>query len=185
MCELSKFCRIYCNENHRTWAALLPHVENWMNNSVCSSTGYTPSELMYGTKRPNVFRKLAPKESWPDKEEEEIEEKIRKAYVKMKKEALAREKHCKRGNSEWKPELNEKVLVKSQPISDAVKGITSKFLHLFQGPYRISKVLGHSAYELPDEQGKIRDEFNKTQLKRYKEELHTRTEGDAMLLHKT
>ena len=68
MRELSKFCRIYCNENHRKWAELLPHIENWMNNSVCSSTGYTPSELMYGTERPNVFRKIVPKESWPDRE---------------------------------------------------------------------------------------------------------------------
>ena len=45
MCELSKFGRIYCNENHRRWAELLQHIENWMNNSVCSSTGYTPCEL--------------------------------------------------------------------------------------------------------------------------------------------
>ena len=44
--------------------------------------------------------------------------------------------------------------------------------------------MGHSAYELRDEQGKIRGEFNKKQLKRYKEELHTKTEGDAMLLGK-
>ena len=70
MRELSKFCRIYCSENHRKWAELLPHVENWMNKSVCSSTGYTPSDLMYGTERPNVFRKMVPKESWPEKEDE-------------------------------------------------------------------------------------------------------------------
>jgi hypothetical protein len=49
-------------------------------------------------------------------------------------------------------------------------------LQLFQGPYWISKILGHSAYELKDEQGKIRGEFNKKQLKQYKEELHTQTE---------
>jgi hypothetical protein len=176
MRELSKFCRIYCSENHRKWAEMLPHIENWMNNSVCSSTGYTPSELIYGTERPNVFRKIVPKESWPDQEKEEIEVKIRKAYVKMKKRALAREKRYKRGNSEWKPELNEMVLVKTQPISDAVRGITSKFVHLFQGPYRISKILGHFAYELQDEQGKVRGEFNKKQLKQYKEEPHTQTE---------
>jgi hypothetical protein len=30
----------------------------------------------------------------------------------MKKRALAREKHFTRGNSGWKPELNEKVLAK-------------------------------------------------------------------------
>jgi hypothetical protein len=88
----------------------------------------------------------------------------------MKKRAMPREKFRKQGNAEWNPERNEKVLVKTQPMSDAVRGITSTFLPLFQGPYRISKVLGHSAYELRDEQGKIRGEFNKKQLKRYKEE---------------
>ena len=94
----------------------------------------------------------------------------------MKKRAMAREKCRKQGNAEWNPELNENVLVKTQPMSDAIRGIISKFLDLFQGPYRISKVLGHSAYELRDEQGKIRGEFNKKQLKRYKEEPHTQTE---------
>jgi hypothetical protein len=84
-----------------------------MNDSVCSSTGYTPSELLYGTEQPNVFRKTVPRELWRDHEEEEIEEKIRRAYVKMKKTALASGKRGKRGNSEWKPELNEKVLVKT------------------------------------------------------------------------
>jgi hypothetical protein len=86
MCELSKFCRIYCNENYRKWAELLPHIENWMNNSVCSSTGYTPSELMYGTEQPRILKKVLPKECWPDQEEEETEEKIRRAYLKMKRE---------------------------------------------------------------------------------------------------
>ena len=96
----------------------------------------------------------------------------------MKERAMARENRRKRGNAEWNPELNEKVLVKTQPISDAVRGITSKFLHLFQGPYRISKVLGHSAYELRDEQGKVRGEFNKKQLKQYKEELHSQADEE-------
>jgi hypothetical protein len=146
-----------------------------MNNSVCSSIGYTPSELMYGTERPNVFRKMVPKGSWPEQEEEGMEEKIRKAYMKMKKRAMAREKRRKWGNAEWNPELNEKVLVKTQSMSDAARGITSKFLHLFQGPYGISKVLDHSAYQLRDEQGKVRGEFNKKKLKQYKEQ-HTQAE---------
>jgi hypothetical protein len=94
----------------------------------------------------------------------------------MKKRAISKEKRCKRGNAEWKTELNEKILVKTQQMSDSVRGITSKFLHLFQEPYRTSKILGHSAYELKEEQGKIRGEFNKKQLKGYKEELHAQTE---------
>jgi hypothetical protein len=91
----------------------------------------------------------------------------------MKERSMAREMRRKRGKAEWKPELNEKVLVKTQPLPDAVKGKASKFLHLFQGPYWISKVLGHSAYELKDGQGKVKGEFNKKQLKQYKVKLHT------------
>jgi hypothetical protein len=70
----------------------------------------------------------------------------------------------------WKPELYEKVLVTTQIMSDAVRGITSKILHLIQGSSIISKILGHSAYELKDEQGKISGEFYKKQLRKYKEE---------------
>jgi hypothetical protein len=60
--------------------------------------------------------------------------------------------------------LNEKVLVKTQPISEAVKRITAKFMYLFEGPFLISKILDYSAYELKDERGKVRGEFNKRQL---------------------
>jgi len=139
MRELSKFCRIYCNENHRKWAELLPHIENWMNKSVCSSTGYTPSELMYGTERPNVFSRMVPKESWPEQGDEGSEEKIRRAYAKMKKREIAREKRRKKGNAEWNPELNERVLVKTQPMSDAVKGTTSKFCICFRDHIELVK----------------------------------------------
>ena len=45
MRELSKFYSIYCNGSHRKWAELLPRIEKWMNDSVCSSTGYP---LSYG-----------------------------------------------------------------------------------------------------------------------------------------
>jgi hypothetical protein len=39
---------------------------------------------MYGTEQPNVFRKILTEESWPD-QEEGIKEKIRRAYLNMKK----------------------------------------------------------------------------------------------------
>jgi len=130
---------------------------------------------MYGTERPNVLRKMLREESWPD-QEEGIEEKIRRAYLSIKKREIEREKRRKRGNAEWKPEINEKDLVKTQPTSNAVRGISSTFLHLFQRPYRISEVSSHSAYELRDDLGKVRGEFNKKQLKQYKQDLYTQTE---------
>jgi hypothetical protein len=170
MRELSKFCRIYCHDNHKKWAELLPHIENWINNTVASATEYTPTELMYGSERRNVLSKVMQKLPTLDQEGEGIDEKLEKAYHRMRKRAEAREKRRKRGNASWKPIFNEKVLVRTQPMSDAVKGITSKFMYIYEGPFRISKVLDHSAYELKDECGKLRGEFNKRQLKPYREE---------------
>jgi hypothetical protein len=97
MRELSKFCRIYCNENHRKWAELLPHIENWMNNSVCSSTGYTARELMYSTERPNIFKKMLPKESWPTQGEEENEENDSQSLLKNEKESDSKGKTSQAG----------------------------------------------------------------------------------------
>jgi transposase InsO family protein len=61
MRQLSKFCRIYCRDSHKKWAELLPHIGKWINNTVASGTGYTPTELMYGVKRPSVFDKVMSK----------------------------------------------------------------------------------------------------------------------------
>jgi hypothetical protein len=169
MRELSKFCRIYCHDNHKKWAELLPHIERWINNTVASGTGYAPAELMYGVKRPNVFDKVLPEVLGVEREEEDIDTKLEAAYAKMKQKAAARERRSKRGNDIWMPKLNEKVLVRTQPMSDAVKGVTSKFMHVFEGPYVITRLLDHSAYELRDESGKLRGEFNKKHLRRYQE----------------
>jgi len=39
-------------------------------------------------------------------------------------------------------------------------------MYIFEGPFFVSKNLDHSAYELKDEWGKVRGEFNKKQLKK-------------------
>jgi len=60
MKELSKFCRIYCHQNHKRWADLLPQIEQWLNKTVASSTGYAPVELIFNAKRPDIFAKFLP-----------------------------------------------------------------------------------------------------------------------------
>ena len=39
MREIGKFCRIYCNEAHKKWPELLPHIEGWINGALSDSTG--------------------------------------------------------------------------------------------------------------------------------------------------
>ena len=35
------------------------------------------------------------------------------------------------------------MLVRAQTVSDAIKGMTLKFMHIFDGPYIITKLLDH------------------------------------------
>jgi len=58
MREPSKFFRIYCYNNHKKWAELLPRTQGWLNKTVASSTGYSPSELMFGDRKPSIFDKM-------------------------------------------------------------------------------------------------------------------------------
>jgi ribonuclease HI len=168
MKELSKFCRIYCNQNHKNWAELLPKIEEWLNRTITSSTGYAPIELIFGAKRPDIFAELIPGLDLP--EEEELGTKVLNAYAKMKEKGVKRDRRRKTGNSNWAPKLKDKVLVRIQPMSDAIQGTTAKFMLLYNGPFYISKVYPHSAYELIDEDGRSRGKFSKKALRPYREE---------------
>ena len=64
--------------------------------------------------------------------------------------------------------MTEKILIKAQNQSDAIKGVIYTFMHLYEGPYTINKILPNSAYELVDDKGKVKGEFNKKQLKPYR-----------------
>jgi hypothetical protein len=70
----------------------LPQIATWINERVSSNINHCPSELMYGRERPNVFRKIIPKEQWQDQEEDDIAKKIEQAYAKIKIKTLEREK---------------------------------------------------------------------------------------------
>jgi hypothetical protein len=85
----------------------------------------------------------------------------------MKRKAVERKRKRNKGNSNWNPELGDKVLVKCQNQSDAAKGVIDKFMHVYQGPYSIHKILPYSTYVVVGHDSKLRKEFNKRQSKPY------------------
>jgi hypothetical protein len=66
--------------------------------------------------------------------------------------------------------VKKKVLVRAQQASDAAVSITAKFIHPYEDPYIISRMIPPSTYELSTTSGKVRGEFNKKPLKPYLEE---------------
>jgi len=103
-------------------------------------------------------------------EPETIFDKVMKAYARMTNKAKDQREQRKTGNKTWGPKVKEKVLVKARPASDAVVGVTAKFIHLYEGPYIISRMIPPSTYELSTASGKVRGAFNKKSPKPYLEE---------------
>jgi len=133
-------------------------------------TGFTPVELLYQAKKPNLFEGVLTKSPKNVPTPETIGEKVRKAYTRMRKKARDRQERRKTGNKTWEPKVGDKVLVRAQPTSDAVVGVTAKFIRPYEGPYIISRVIPPSTYELSTTDGTVRGEFNKKSLKPYQEE---------------
>jgi hypothetical protein len=151
-------------------AELLPKIEEWLNTTVSGSTGFTPLELLFEEKKPDLFERILNKSPENLPEEETITNKVLKALAMMKRKARDRRRRKRAGNQVWDPKVDEQVLVRALQTSDAAIGVTAKFVHPFEGPYIISKVIPPSTYELSTTKGKIRGEFNKRDLKPYLEE---------------
>jgi hypothetical protein len=56
---------------------------------------------------------------------------------------VERERRRKKGNTTWNPKFEDRVLINGQNQSAAARGVTDKFMHVYQGPYIINKVLRH------------------------------------------
>jgi len=96
----------------------------------------------------------------------------------MKLKAGRRKKRQKRGQHEWKPQVGHLVLCRCQPVSEAAKGVTNKFTRPIEGPWRITKLIPPSSYEISSLNGRVRGVFYERALKLYQKvwnELHSHT----------
>jgi len=71
--------------------------------------------------------------------------------MRMKERARDRKNKRKHRNITWKSRVDdkdEKVLMRTRPSSDAIAGVTGKFITSYEGPYLIGKVICPSTVEL-------------------------------------
>jgi hypothetical protein len=81
----------------------------------------------------------------------------------------AEERHLKKrnGRRKWNTGIGEMVIVEAANQSDALEGVTHKFQRPYDGPYRISRVVTPSIFELVDARGKVRGRYNMRALKKF------------------
>jgi len=101
---------------------------------LSDSTGYSPVELILDSPRPDVFEEFLKKGSEQKPSAVGLQEKVLKAYVRMKERAAKGNIRGKNGRSKWKPQVGDLVLAKCQAVSDVADGITKKFARPYDGP---------------------------------------------------
>jgi hypothetical protein len=74
---------------------LLPHIEGWLNKTVASPTGYSPSELIFGERRPSIFDKVLPEIKPDNSDIEDLNNQIGKGVFKDKNESCGKRKKKK------------------------------------------------------------------------------------------
>lgn len=158
--DLKPQLAILVKDQHRNWPEHLPSIRFAMNTATSLSTGFTPAYLTFGRelKTPDDtthdFRKILQSENFiPEitpklmqiantlqraQEVHEQTEERRKKYV---------DQH-RRENPGYKP--GDPVLATLHSLSNATKGVSSKFSPRRDGPYIIKKQHGPSSYELAD-----------------------------------
>lgn len=165
--QLGNLFRLYMKGAHTGWARQLKLIEACINESYHETIETTPFQAHYGTPPPRSWTRYLDKDIIADAEDIDttnlylrIKEKRQKEADKINKKARVTEF-----------EVGDKVLLRSNPLSDAINKIVSKFCHLYEGPLVITEKIGNATYTLayPENTCQIRGRFNIRQLKKYYE----------------
>jgi hypothetical protein len=135
---------------------------------MADSAGFCPVELMFNEPRPDLFKTFLKKLANQLPPDESLSDKVLRAYLRMKLRAGGRKKRQKISQYEWKPQVGDLVLYRCQPVSEATKVVTSKFARPYEGPWRITKLIPSSSYEISTLNSRVHGVFHKQTLKLYK-----------------
>jgi transposase InsO family protein len=165
MRELGKLFRVFCSEKHTKWSKFIPNIEQILNITVSQSTGYTPYQLQFDSDHQDKIKEII---KYPANKTEDKNFRIELAKERLAKNFHKRQKKQK-GKSKVKLKINDLVLIRVPIQSSALDRVTQKFFHLFQGPYRITKIIGNNAYQLSekDDPFKIKGTYNRANLRPY------------------
>lgn len=149
---------ILVQSHHASWSSHLSAVRFAMNTSKCQTTGFTSAYLTFGRELRTVddvdrdLRTIVENETFITQITPYLRDMAN--IFKDAKEAEYRQQDSnkKAYDLSHRPQLNldvgALVLVNTHVLSNASKGLTSKFVPKRDGPYIITKKVGSTAYEV-------------------------------------
>ncbi|CAB0040663.1 unnamed protein product [Trichogramma brassicae] len=165
-------------DDHREWDRHLPELRQAINTSVQSTTKVSPAYLNFGRhpQQPKSLRReveaRGPKirtdpSVWVDRVRRL--DALRDLVAKHIDKAFARQKRAyDKGRKVVVFKEGDLVLRRTHPLSDGLKGRSSKMAPKFDGPFRIAKVLGPDTYSLDLKGGRSVPKVHSEHLQLYK-----------------
>ena len=107
----------YCHAKHSEWSAYVGKIEEWLNCTTHESTGFTPYELVKGTRPPRILEQLF--NYPPESNTRGLEVKLKLANENLlTKGERRKQRHNAKGK--WtKYEVGQLVLVRRHDLSSA------------------------------------------------------------------
>lgn len=166
MRELGRMFRTYCHHKHTTWVDCLPIIQEWLNVTTSCAHGFSPHELHFGEQPTRVINDLLhlPPPTVPPLG---TTQKIVLASERMLTRAARRKTAHDNKKRPTVFSEGDLVLLRSNHLSSAYDKEIAKFFMLYEGPFKIGKVVGHNAYRLIDVRNKDRGVHNVVNLKKY------------------
>ena len=165
--KMVKTClRAYIDYQGRNWEELIPFVEYCLNNSVSSSTGYTPFQLAYGTSPDKVLPTIN------QDLQTDIQEQVDLARLRLARQQDAMEAKANESRTPVQPVLpGERVLLKREGINwPAESQDDNKLLTRYLGPFKVKSIDDHGNFELElPSVLRIHNKFAPDVIKRYYE----------------
>lgn len=158
--------RLYVHNKHSKWVKYINFIQDAINNSISSATGYTPNEAHFGIK-PTYFWEKNFKDIVIQKK---VEYQVVLAQIKeniIKQGTRNRKAHDSKIKIFHRFKIGDMVWVRNYQLSNKLNKEISKFFQLWNGPFKIMEEYGKTTYLLGDANGETLGKFHISQLKPY------------------
>ena len=163
--ELGQFLRTLLKGKHTEWANWLGFIEQCLNYTFHDTIETTPLEAHFGKKPERIWTKLVPH---PETQQRPDFEKYKLIAKKIRDKGEKRANKVNQGRKHRKYNLGDQVLVVADNKSNALEAMVGKLMSIYEGPYRITKIIFEVTYELAYlTSKKIRGVFHTNLLRPY------------------
>lgn len=163
--EVKRCLRTYCSTKHRTWPDFIPKINQVLNELQHDTTKYTPNELQHGTRDIRFWEDIIHN---PFQQEESFQAKVNNTYLRIRQKQRKRSQKLNDKHQSTHLQIGDYVLIKNHSLSNKLAGETAKLFEIYQGPYQIDTILGHSTYNVKDSKtGKVFGPYHISAIKKY------------------